>query len=280
MSAGVGALSESSSRRNTIDGPFNGVAAGYNEGFDRYAAQDMDVHDNVIRHVADDALEPESATINFRAWNNRIEEALTVISTGPTNFGPVYLIRNVALQIGIEGTTPDGQGRVPGSTMFKYSGKSSPPARIYVLHNTFWTDRVADGGAQFASTGSSPEAFYLRNTIIRATHYAFVAPRAAGALDEDSNYFVTTDPGRGLSFNGVVYRENVQEYRNASGQGGRTNRAASFSADVRLVSPESGDVRLPPDSPLIDAGVTVPNVSDRPGVDFQGTAPDIGHEQR
>jgi hypothetical protein len=267
-------------RRNTVDGPFNGIATGYNEGFDRYASQDMDVHDNLIRHVADDALEPESATINFRAWNNRIEDALTVISTGPANFGPVYLFRNVALRIGNDGTTPDGQGRLPGSTMFKYSGTSNPPARVYVLHNTFWTDRVADGGAQFASTGSSPEAFYLRNNLIRATHYAFVAPRAAGAWDEDANHFATTDPARGLSFNGVVYREDVQAYRDASGQGARTNRAASFSTDLPLVNPRSGDVRLPPGSPLIDAGVPVPNLSDRPGVDFQGEAPDIGHAER
>ena len=240
----------------------------------------MDVHDNVIRHIADDPIEPESATINFRAWNNRIEDSLTVISTGPTNFGPVYLFRNVALQIGQDAASADGQGRTPGSTMFKYSGTSSPPARIYVLHNTFWTDRLADGGAQFASTGSSTEAFYLRNNIIRATHFAFVVPRAAGAWDEDSNYFFTTDPARGLSFNGVVYRENVQSYRSASGQGARTNRAAAFSTDLPLVSPESGDVRLPPDSPLIDAGVPVPNVSDRRGVDYQGDAPDIGDEER
>ena len=78
-------------RRNTVDGPFNGIAAGYNEGFDRYASQDMDVHDNVIRHIADDALEPELAAINFRAWNNRIEDSLTVISTGPARDETILL---------------------------------------------------------------------------------------------------------------------------------------------------------------------------------------------
>ena len=267
-------------RRNTIDGPFNGVGTGYNEGFDRYAGQDMDVYDNVIRHIADDALEPELATINFRAWNNRIDESLTVLSTGPVNFGPVYLFRNVATEIGNDGDTPDGQGRVPGSTMFKYSGTSRPVARIFVLHNTFWTDRAANGGAQFASAGPSPEAFYLRNNLIRATQYAFEAPRTAGSWDEDANYLVTVDPARGLSYNGVVYRGNVQAYRDASGQGTRTNAAAGFSSDVPLVDPADGDVRLTPDSPLIDAGVPIPNISDRPGIDFQGAAPDIGYERR
>jgi hypothetical protein len=37
---------------------------------------------------------------------------------------------------------------------------------------------------------------------------------------------------------------------------------------------------LPAGSPLIDAGLPVPNISDRPGIDFQGSAPDIGFERR
>jgi hypothetical protein len=267
-------------RRNTVDGPFDGVGTGYNEGYDRYAAQDMDVYDNLIRHVADDALEPELSTINFRAWNNRIDEALTVLSTGPVSFGPVYLFRNAATRIGNDGTPPDGQGRVPGSTMFKYSGKSDPPARIYVLHNTFWTDRSADGGAQFAASGPSPEAFYLRNNLIRSARYAFEAPRAAGAWDEDYNYFVTTDPGRGLSYSNTTYRSNVQAYRDASGQGAHTNVAADFTVDVQLMNPSGGDLRLPADSPLVDAGVPVPNLSDQPELDYHGAAPDIGYQER
>ncbi|MGE3268392.1 MAG: hypothetical protein AB7P40_06570 [Chloroflexota bacterium] len=263
-------------RRNTIDGPFNGVSPGYNEGFDRYAGQDMDVHDNLLRHQADDALEPELATINFRAWNNRIEQALTVLSTGPVNFGPVYLFRNTALEIGNNGVPADGQGRTPGSAMLKYSGKSAPTALVYVLHNTFWTDHFTDGGAQFASTGASPEAFYLRNNVIRTARYAFEAPREPANWDENCNYFATTDTSRGLSFSGSVYRGNVQAYRDASGQGGCTNVSEGFVSDVPLMDPAAGDLRLPPGSPLVDAGVPVPNLSDRAGLDYQGARPDIG----
>jgi hypothetical protein len=165
--------------------------------------------------------------------------------------------------------------------MLKYSGTSQPTARLYVLHNTFWTDRPAvAGGAQYASAGAANEALYLRNNLIRATNYAFDAPRAAGAWDEDANYFVTTDTARGLRFNGVIYRANVQAYRTASGQGAHTNVAVGFVGDVPLASPASGDLRLPTGSPLVDAGVPVPNVSDRAGVDFQGAAPDIGYERR
>jgi hypothetical protein len=263
-------------RRNTIDGAFNGVGTGYNEGFDRYSGQDMDVYENALRHIADDALEPEMSAINFRAWNNRIEESLTVLSTGPVRFGPLYLFRNLALRIGNDGIPRDGEGRVPGPTMFKYSGQSRPPARVYAVHNTFWTDRPGvSGGAQYASSGYYPEQFWLRNNVIRATRYAFEAPRTAGAWDEDANYFGTTDAARGLSFKGVAYRNAVQAYRDASGQGARTQLVVG-AADRALIDPDAGDVRLSPDSPLVDAGVPVSNLSDRPGIDFQGAAPDIG----
>src|SRR5581483_11878611 len=80
-------------RHNTIDGTFNGVGNGYNDGFDRDAGRDMDVSENLIRNIADDALEPELAAINFRAWGNRIEQSLTVLSTGPVTYGPVYFVR-------------------------------------------------------------------------------------------------------------------------------------------------------------------------------------------
>jgi hypothetical protein len=206
---------------------------------------------------------------------------LTVLSTGPVNFGPIYLFRNTAWRTGNDGSGGDRQGRMPGSVMFKYSGASNPTARLFVLHNTFWTDRPgAVGGAQYASSGSAPEAFYLRNNLIRAMNYAFDAPRAAGSWDEDANYFVTADTARGLRFNGITYRADVQAYRTASGQGAHTNVAVGFTGDVPLASPAGGDLRLPTGSPLVDAGVPVPNVSDRVGVDFQGAAPDIGYERR
>ena len=164
--------------------------------------------------------------------------------------------------------------------MIKYSGQSKPTARVYVLHNTLWTDGYTDGGSLFAANGPSSEALYLRNNLIRATNYAFSAPRSAGSWNEDYNYFVTTDATRGFLYNGVKYQANVQAYRNASGQGAHTNVASGFTTDIPLANAAGGDLRLPSGSPLIDAGVIVPNVSDRAGTDFQGAAPDIGYERR
>jgi hypothetical protein len=244
----------------------------------------MDVYDNVIRHIADDALEPEGAVINFRAWNNRIEHSSTMLSTGPVSFGPVYLFRNQAWQIGNAGAGRDGSGN-PGlqGRVFKYSGKSRPPARIYVLQNTIWTDQVepnpVGGGAKSAGGSDSPEAFYLRNNILVASGSAFDAPTVPGRWDEDFDSFSTTHPREGLQF-GRRFRADVAAYRAASDQGAHTNLSSGFDTPPDLVDPANGDLRLPDGSPLVDAGMLIPNVSDRPGIDFRGTAPDLGAEER
>jgi hypothetical protein len=165
--------------------------------------------------------------------------------------------------------------------VFKYSGASVPPARIWVINNTFWSDDpLANGGALFATDGPSPEAFYLRNNIMSMTGYAFWAPPEVGRWDEDYNYFATTDVGRGLRYGPTPYTTNVQAYRAASGQGTHTNVSGSFVSPPTLVNPTDGDLRLPAGSPLADAGVPVPNIMDRAGIDYRGSAPGLGATQR
>jgi hypothetical protein len=245
---------------------------------------DMDVYENTVRRIADDALEPEGQAINFRAWGNRIEQASTFLSTGPVHYGPLYVFRNEAWRIGAAGAGRDNTG-APGLSgrVFKFSGTSSPAARVYVLHNTIWTDQASpngiDGGAQSAGRGTSPEAFYLRNNVFGMTSMAFDAPTVPGRWDEDYNYFGTTATTRGLRF-GSAFTADVAAYRTASGQGAHTNVSGDFVTPPILSNPTSGDLSLPDGSPLIDAGVPVPNVSDRAGLDYVGPAPDLGARER
>jgi hypothetical protein len=248
----------------------------------------MDVHDNVIRHIVDDAMEPEGQVINFRAWQNRVENASVFMSLGPVAFGPIYVIRNEAWQLGNVGVAqlPGSTPRNPGPVVFKYSGKSSPQARIFVLHNTFWTDRdptngssPVSGGEQIAGSGPSPEAFYLRNNIFRMTRYAFDAPAVAGAWDEDYNYFSTTDESRGLRLK-TSFTGDLARYRDVSGQGMHTNVGGTLLDQPLLSSPSTGDLSLAVGAPLVDRGVRIPNVSDREDIDFTGAAPDLGAHER
>jgi hypothetical protein len=271
-------------RFNTIEGPFNGVAPGDQAGYDRYAGRDMDIHDNLLRHIADDAFEPEGPAINIRIWGNRLEQTSTALSTGPVDYGPIFFVRNTAWKLGNDGVPLDGQGNVgAGPLGFKYSGSSNPPARVWVLHNTFYADNGfrggtngVSGGDQYAGGGSSPERYYLRNNVFRMTKYAFAAP---GAWDEDYDHFFTAQidgAKRGINYRSRNY-PSIVGYRAASGQGAHSNLSGDLTtADPSFVDVAGGDLSLPVGSPLIDAGVPVPNVSDRPGLDFAGAAPDLG----
>jgi hypothetical protein len=267
-------------RYNAVDGLFNGFSAGRQLGFDRYAGMGTEFHDNFIRRAADDAFELNLQSINVRIWNNRTMHTLTLLAS-PNLYGPIYLFKNEAWRIGNRGIAEDRSGVVKGVTgvAFKYSGASVPPARIWMINNTIWTDEpIASGGALFATDGPSSEAFYLRNNIISATGYAFWAPTDLGRWNEDYNHFSTTDSERGLRY-GSSYTTNVAAYRAASGQGAHTNVSSSFISPPALLNPLGGDLRLPVGSPLINAGVPVPNIMDRANVDYFGAAPDLGATQ-
>jgi len=262
-------------RHNVIDGYFNGVGD-YNADYDRYGMQDTDIHDNLLRHISDDAFEPEQSVINWRIWNNRVEYTSVALSTGPVNYGPIYLFRNQVWQLGNDGVGADNSGsKGVGVTGFKYSGEDSVPSRVWVVNNTFWTNRPdANGGAQFAGGGSSPERFWLRNNIFRTTRYAWSAP-CLSAWNEDYDHFATTDTSRGVAFCGTRYTTNLSAYRSATGAD-HTNAAGNFVTasvvDDALVDPSAGDLALRQGAPFIDAGVVVPNITER----YSGDAPDLG----
>jgi hypothetical protein len=283
-------------RRNTIDGYFNGIG-GYNKDYDRYAQQDQDIYENLFQHIADDAFEPEQQGINWRIWRNRVEHSYVMLSTGPLSYGPLYFFRNEAWRIGPQEyaavpVAPDGgvtgvtaqdtatQGAMTG-TFFKFSGSSRPTARLYIVNNTLWTDVASvDGSGQYAGGGQAQEAFILRNNIIHATRYAFQPPSVdGGRWIEDHNQFSTTDRTRGLAY-GKRYTDDVAGYRAATGQGAGTNVAGDFVTPPILSDTADGDLTLFEDSLLIDAGTVVPNISDRPGLDYWGRAPDLGARER
>lgn len=274
-------------RNNTLDDHFNGVSM-YPAGWtDRYANQDTDVYANLIHHIPDDSLEPTGQIINFRAWGNRIEDASDVLSADPVNYGPIFLFRNVGWRLGSAGVPYNAQGKptyggssTGSSVFFKYDDGSTVQPRLYVLHNTLWADpslsaSIALGGADYGGSSSGfLDALYLRNNIIHTTNYVF-AVDSASMWDENYNNFSTSDASRGLKYVGFDY-PNVADYRAASGQGGQTNLSNDFMIAPVLNNPLAGDLSLPAISPLVDAGIPIPNLSDRAGIDYNGAAPDLG----
>jgi hypothetical protein len=156
--------------------------------------------------------------------------------------------------------------------VFKYSGSATVAPRLFVVNNTFWTNQPGvDGSGQYAGGGSNPDFWFVRNNLFRMTRYAAAFPK--DRLDEDYNVFYTSDAHRGIDYGQNIIT--VSEYRDASGQGSHTNvsdRTDRFKTDPELIDAAHGDLWLPTGSPLIDAGVELPNIAS----DYHGAAPDIG----
>lgn len=290
-------------RHNTFEGLYDGVGLYHYESY-RYTGANTDIHDNLFRRLADDGLDPARETINWRVWRNRFEETLTVLSCDPCGFGPVYFFRNEAWRTGAHGTPLPATDYAPGAYGLKYkpTDDSEPMPRLIFVNNTFWTDSLAPAavsGAGSAGGLKRPGYLFLRNNIIRTTRDAFDVLESDGHWNEDFNHFATSarrpdgepDESRGLKYAGRVYRTEVETYRAAAQSkeesttvASHTNRHGNFVTpevvDAAFVGPKMGDLRLRPGAIFVDAGVPVPNLSDRPGVDFSGAAPDLGAHER
>ena len=116
------------------------------------------------------------------------------------------------------------------------------------------------------------------------TKYAFSAPLNTPGLNdrwnEDYNFFFTFDSSRGMNYGSTNYPQ-VATYRSVSGQGQHSNVGlTTFSTQPALADPMAGNLSLSAGAVQIDAGVPIPNISDRSGVDYGGSAPDLGARER
>ncbi|MBI4506969.1 MAG: hypothetical protein HY691_15675, partial [Chloroflexi bacterium] len=289
---GQGGAREVVFRRNVVDGPFNGVSTWHNGNYDRYSMADLDVHDNLFKNIADDVWENEPNGINARIWNNRVEHSLVFVSIARSEWGPVYIWRNTTWQIGDQevGITNDGKRGV-AALAFKVHGGHTVVPKVYVAHNTFWSNQPGSKAWQITNGGvTNIPYWFLRNNIVRSAQRTTEWDTILGARwDEDYDHFAISNTGdayAGHKYGGTVYRTvtDVAGYRAVSGGAQRTNRYAGqdraftdyAAVDGLLSGPTAGSLGLAAGSAFIDAGVPVPNISDRTGVDYQGTAPDLG----
>jgi hypothetical protein len=265
-------------RFNTIEGTFDGVGTvnvGSPTTEGRFTNGEWDIHDNLLRKIADDPYEPARGGINWRIWNNRNEQTTTFMSTGPTSYGPLYIFNNVSWRVGLEGLRPNADGTTQGPVLgmqFKFSGSSTPQARLYVINNTFWSDRPETDGSNNAVDGltAQPESFYLRNNIFRGGHHAFeFIPNPAGKFDEDYNQFLTSSATRGIRRIAPAPAKTFTDfpsYRAASGQGAHSNVAVpdihnAVLGDAQFTDAPKGVLTLVQGSVFAGAGVTVPNIA-------------------
>ena len=215
-------------RSNLIDGPFNGLV-GYPSGYDEYAQFGLEGFNNLVRHVADDAWEPEHQSGPWALWDNDHEYCAVGLSTGPASFGPFYLIRNRFWRF-----TAGGVGRTDAmyaevaSTIWKLGGGPDPTSRAYFLQNTFWTDLGADYSGYTTqssgydhNSGGSDEDLTAYNNLIRATRFAARIPNPATHVSDGNHYVTAQAPS--------VFTSNVQ--RGVAYQTSHTTNVAAFRTE-------------------------------------------------
>lgn len=253
-------------RRNAIRGVFNGVAPCGSLPPPGGTTNETDVSDNVLSEITDDAFEPEGHCANVRLFRNRVSDVHMAFAVAPAEVGPLWIVRNVAWRFGSTRTSQvDGYLASP---LKVNSGYPEPVGPLLLLQNTFLTDAPSTDGLALLNPGASTFV-RSRNNVISGTRWAVYKVNPI-AWDGDGDDLYTTDPSRFASWTGTSYAT-FAAFRSGTGQ-----EPAGTSAAPLLAAPAAGDFTPQPGSPLVDAGLLLPGISDG----FSGAGPDVGAVER
>ncbi len=239
-------------RGNDLHDYFNGIYTGSSasSAIENYAvALDVDVYDNHIHQIGDDALEPEGACVNHRFRDNLIDSTLVGVSLAPVTQGPVWVLRNQITQF--------------TGTSFKWDLSSDGVALIY--HNTSWTNAA---NLNAMSMIRPVHNVTMRNNIFQGNGYAFEEPFAGstGHSWDYDNWYTTRTSGPHFKWENVPYNT-IAELCFAT-----TLECHGHESAPGFVNPTGGDFSLLETSPNVDSGIIIPGIDD----DFDGNAPDLG----
>ncbi len=223
-----------------------------------------DIHNNDIDVCTDDGVEADYSDTNVRVYRNRITNCFSGISTQPAHGGPVYIFRN--LMLNMQYTPIKLHNDTAGALIFhNTSVKSGLPFNISIdgetVRDTITRNNLFVGTASPAlnSTGK------MSRTDFDSDGYEW-PPRGSFARWNGKDYPSTTS-ARG---SGALYSD-----RGAYSMGPHRTFAGSFAAPQsheRRLDRAAHDPRLGPASRAIDRGAKLPNFNDR----FAGAAPDLG----
>jgi len=237
---------------------------GYADGIDtfsNYPCSAIDFYGNDISECTDDGIEMDYSEHNTRCFDNRLTNCYQGISVQPIHGGPVYVVRNAMLNIGLE----------------TFKMHNDPSGGVF-LHNT----SVRAGMPLVLYTGQPVTNFVMRNNLFVGTagNYAYETTARMRNCDFDYDGFAgqwktflkwnrqryaTADDARAKA---PVYRHGVRVESAGLFASGLTPPAdVKKQFDVR-----TNDLRLKAGSGAIDAGAPLPNINDG----FGGKAPDLG----
>lgn len=229
----------------------------------------IDFYGNEVLWTYDNGLELDGSAGNTRALRNRFTNNYLPLSFQPIYGGPVYAIRNVAVNIANE--------------QFKFHGRATSPPQhpsgMHLWHNSF----VSPHHAVFMATNATSHFFSLVNNVFvgperpnRGRTVSWDGPINAARIDYNG-YF----PDGEFMWQFPRGREFYSSFRRMQSSGMEVNGVLlderTFASGLRasrdyreLLEPQ--DLTLTGDTGAIDRAVLIPNVND----DFTGMAPDLG----
>lgn len=271
-------------RRNLVTEVFNGINATSDVNSPTINVN-MDVYENSVGDIGDDAIELDGAGVNVRAWDNfifagqRRFSGQSGFSLASISYGPTWVIRNTILDT------------VQSAFKTSYS-LATPIGKIFIYHNTA-VSAAPDLFALFRLVGKNQGAVAglnatLRNNIFMATGNAVAGGNGENMLFVDMNT-THSDPSITLDMNHDLYFSNrvcpstcpfnswlstryanLSQFVSASGQ-----EAQGIYANPLFVDSASKNFSLQSSSPAIDKGEILPGINNN----FQGVAPDLGAKE-
>ncbi len=236
-------------RYNEVHGFSNGIGSGnlIDEDLvdDESVNPDIDVYENIVYNIGDDALEPEGTCINNRLWGNHLSDSFVAISLAPIGVGPAYVIRNTIFEC--------------ASIKFHLTWGCGP---AYVYHNTSFKGSLGGYGLKTHNLGSIRDVVFRNNIFHSGDSYVLYGP--GGDLDYNLYFFT----GSTLPFQwGTDYYSTLAEFQAATGE-----EPHGLLDDPCFVDAWGEDFSIQLASPARNAGVYISGIND----DYKGQAPDMG----
>jgi hypothetical protein len=276
---------------NSVSNFFDGID--HDKGGEPDGTREMpvsvDIYNNDISNISDNAITADGGTHNLRVFRNRcLNIASPVLSGYPTYGGPVYFIRNIVYHAPRAGALKwfeQTTGCVAYHNTFPEVGfhdtdgkTTAPPANVHFRNNLFVGEQ-----------GTYNEVFFVDTS----TNYSSSDYNGFRPNEGDAPQFVWNSPPYNIRANFTSNPDGareerkfrtLKEYSQATGQDKHSilvnydiflkvaNPELGPKGVTRVYKPEELDFRLRPDAVAVDAGCILPNVNDG----FTGKAPDLG----